>query len=37
MGYRIVRTGRLEEAYPDLVAMLATPCEFVIYHKPLIG
>jgi GNAT superfamily N-acetyltransferase len=34
-GYRVVRTGRLDEAYPHLAALLATPCDFVIYEKPL--
>jgi GNAT superfamily N-acetyltransferase len=35
IGYRHVRTGAIEEAYPDLAPMLATPCDFVIYHKDL--
>jgi GNAT superfamily N-acetyltransferase len=35
IGYRQVRTGRLEESYPHLAPLLATPCDFVIYHKPL--
>jgi GNAT superfamily N-acetyltransferase len=34
-GYRAVRTGILDEAYPALVPLLATPCDFVIYHKDL--
>jgi GNAT superfamily N-acetyltransferase len=37
MGFRAVRTGSLEEAYPALVAQLATPCDFLIYHKDLTG
>ena len=36
-GYRAVRTGTLDEAYPALVPLLATPCDFVIYHKDLDG
>jgi ribosomal protein S18 acetylase RimI-like enzyme len=35
IGYRRVRTGRLEEAYPMLQPQLATPCDFVIYEKDL--
>lgn len=35
LGYRRVRTGRLEEAYPHLEPLLATPCDFVIYRKDL--
>jgi ribosomal protein S18 acetylase RimI-like enzyme len=35
VGYRLVRTGGLEDAYPDLAPLLATPCNFEIYEKPL--
>lgn len=35
IGYRIVRTGGIEEQYPALAPQLATPCDFVIYHKRL--
>ncbi len=35
VGYRPVRTGQLEESYPELAPLLATPCDFVIYHKDL--
>jgi hypothetical protein len=35
IGYRPVRTGRLEESYPALAAHLATPCDLVIHHKDL--
>ena len=34
-GYRLVRTGLLDEAYPHLAPLLATPCDFEIHHKPL--
>ena len=37
MGYRIVRTGAIDEAYPALAPLLATPCDFLIYHKPLMN
>lgn len=33
IGYRQVRTGQFEDSYPDLAPLLATPCDFVIYHK----
>jgi GNAT superfamily N-acetyltransferase len=35
IGYRPVRTGRIDESYPHLAPLLATPCDFVVYHKPL--
>jgi GNAT superfamily N-acetyltransferase len=35
IGYREVGKGRLDEAHPDLVPYLATPCDFVIFHKSL--
>jgi GNAT superfamily N-acetyltransferase len=35
IGYRVVRTGSLGEAYPTLVPQLATPCDFLIFHKDL--
>ena len=34
-GYKVVRKGAFEEQYPDLAPRLATPCDFVIYHKAL--
>jgi GNAT superfamily N-acetyltransferase len=37
IGYRPVRTGGVEEMYPHLAPLLATPCDFVVYHKPLIA
>jgi GNAT superfamily N-acetyltransferase len=35
IGYRPVRTGQIEESYPQLAPHLATPCDFMIYHKSL--
>jgi GNAT superfamily N-acetyltransferase len=35
IGYRVARTGKIDDAYPHLAPMLATPCDFVIYEKPL--
>jgi len=36
-GYRLVRTGRLDEAYPHLAPLLATACDFEIHEKRLRG
>jgi N-acetylglutamate synthase-like GNAT family acetyltransferase len=33
IGYQIVRKGTIEESYPDLAPHLATPCDFLVYHK----
>jgi GNAT superfamily N-acetyltransferase len=35
IGYRVVRTGSMAEAYPYLAPMLATPCDLLGYEKPL--
>ena len=35
IGYRPVATGQFEKSYPELAPLLATPCDFVIYHKSL--
>jgi GNAT superfamily N-acetyltransferase len=35
LGYRPIRSGRIDDDYPHLAPLLATPCDFVIYHKPL--
>jgi ubiquinone/menaquinone biosynthesis C-methylase UbiE/GNAT superfamily N-acetyltransferase len=35
IGYRVARTGSIDEAYPALAPLLATPCDFVIYRKDL--
>jgi GNAT superfamily N-acetyltransferase len=35
IGYRVVRTGTIDEAYPALAPLLATECDFVIYEKDL--
>jgi GNAT superfamily N-acetyltransferase len=35
IGYRVARTGTIDEAYPALAPQLATPCDFVIYQKDL--
>lgn len=34
-GYRVVRQGAFEDEYPDLAPLLATPCDYIIYHKAL--
>jgi ubiquinone/menaquinone biosynthesis C-methylase UbiE/GNAT superfamily N-acetyltransferase len=35
IGYRVARSGTIEDAYPPLAPLLATPCHYVIYEKPL--
>lgn len=35
LGYRIVQKDSIDEQYPALAPLLATPCDFVIYHKKL--
>jgi GNAT superfamily N-acetyltransferase len=36
IGYRPVWTGTVQESYPHLAPLLATPCDLVVYHKPLV-
>jgi GNAT superfamily N-acetyltransferase len=35
IGYHIIRRGAIDEYYPHLTPLLATPCDFVIYRKDL--
>jgi GNAT superfamily N-acetyltransferase len=35
IGYRTIRTGTIDDAYPHLAPLLATTCDFVIYQKAL--
>jgi ribosomal protein S18 acetylase RimI-like enzyme len=35
LGYRWVRAGSIDQSYPQLAPLLATPCDFAVYHKPL--
>jgi GNAT superfamily N-acetyltransferase len=35
LGYQPVRSGRIDESYPHLAPLLATACDFVVYHKAL--
>jgi ribosomal protein S18 acetylase RimI-like enzyme len=37
IGYRILRTATIDETYPALAPLLATPCGFAIYEKDLTG
>jgi GNAT superfamily N-acetyltransferase len=37
IGYRVTRTTSVEESEPQLAPLLATPCHFVVYEKPLRG
>ena len=36
-GYALVRTGTIEQAYPHLAPLLATPCDLQIHRKELAG
>lgn len=35
IGYQVVRRGTIDESYPHLAPRLGTPCDFMIFHKPL--
>jgi GNAT superfamily N-acetyltransferase len=35
LGYRVVRTAPIEDVAAHLAPSLATPCQFLIFHKPL--
>jgi GNAT superfamily N-acetyltransferase len=35
IGYRRIRTGTVDDAYPHLAPLLATTCDLAIYEKPL--
>ena len=35
LGYREFRRTHLEELYPDLEPLLATPCDLLVFRKPL--
>lgn len=35
MGYRLIGTRRIDDAYPKLAPLLATPCDLTVYEKPL--
>jgi GNAT superfamily N-acetyltransferase len=35
IGYRLVRTGSIHDAHPQLAPLLATPCDLTVYEKPL--
>jgi GNAT superfamily N-acetyltransferase len=34
-GYKLARISAIEESYPELTPLLATPCDFMIYRKTL--
>lgn len=35
IGYEARRTGSVDEFYPELAPLLATTCDFIVYHKTL--
>ena len=34
-GYRVIRTGRIDDQHPHFAPLLATPCDMLVYEKPL--
>jgi GNAT superfamily N-acetyltransferase len=34
-GYQLIGTRRVDDAYPHLAPLLATPCDLRVYEKPL--
>jgi GNAT superfamily N-acetyltransferase len=37
IGYRPVQSSTIDESYPQLAPLLATPCDFVVYRKDLLS
>ncbi|WP_409181529.1 GNAT family N-acetyltransferase [Amycolatopsis sp. VS8301801F10] len=35
LGYRVVETSTIDGPHPELAPLLATPCDFLIWHKDL--
>jgi GNAT superfamily N-acetyltransferase len=35
IGYRVIETRSVDDAHPELGPLLATPCDFAVYEKPL--
>ncbi|MFI5845166.1 GNAT family N-acetyltransferase [Catenuloplanes sp. NPDC051500] len=35
IGYRLVHTADFAESYPRLAPLVATPCDFLVFHKTL--
>ena len=35
LGYRVIENRTVEQAHPQLGPLLATPCDFLLYEKPL--
>lgn len=34
-GFKLARIGAIEESYPELASLLATPCDYMIYRRAL--
>ena len=34
-GYRVIHTSRIDDQHPHLAPLLATPCDMLVYEKPL--
>jgi ribosomal protein S18 acetylase RimI-like enzyme len=35
IGYQVARKTEVDELYPELAPLLATPCDFVVYEKTI--
>ena len=35
IGYRVIANRTVDQAHPELEPLLATPCDFLLYEKPL--
>lgn len=35
IGYRVLATRQVADAYPQLAPLLAVPCDLLVYEKPL--
>lgn len=35
LGYRLIRTGSIDDTHPQLAPLLATPCDLQVHEKPL--
>lgn len=35
-GFRLIQVRRMDDAYPQMAPLLATPCDLEVYEKPLV-
>ena len=36
IGYRVIGIGSIDDTHPHLAPLLATPCDFQVWEKPLV-